>query len=776
MTRVRGDQKPSLLDLVITENSQTLFNGISHDDPLGKSDHCVLRWKYLLSVANPDDAPDPPPLHLNVDKGDYDELNHLFSEVDWDEQFGTRNLEDRLDKLYEVVKEKQDKCIPYKKGKPKRPRPPWMNKAAQKQIKKKACAWKRYQTSSNFKKYQDYVKTRNKATKDLKKTKRDYEKDIAANCKKNPKGFYRYANFKSKAHKSVIRLRNSVGQLAGKDEENSKILNNFFTSVFTNEDDAPELILNQSSGFLYGEPSEDPIGMTDAEAKSLISNVEVTEAQVEELLSKIDPNKSNISACIHPRVLRECAKSLAYPVTKIFEMSLKTATVPPQWTRADITALHKGGSRHDAEKYRPISITSQLCRILEKVMKTSIIEHLEEEEYISDKQHGFRSRRSCLTNLLLNLEEITGLIDDGNSVDQIYLDFQKAFDKVPHQKLLLKLRRAGISGHVLSWIESFLSNRYQRVKINGKYSSWRKVLSGVPQGSVLGPLLFILYINDLPRNLKNTSPFIFADDTKLAGKVNTEEESKRIQSDLDALERWSDVWQLKFNLGKCHVLHFGSKNMRRDYQLCNFALTHVTEEKDLGVVISEDMKAEKNVARNVKKADKILGMIRRTFSYMDKDMLQQLIKVFIRPHLEYAQQAWSPHLKKDIRLLESVQRRATKLLANIAPLPYEERLKFLNLYSIEDRLKRGDMILMYRIMTEDLNISRELLFPELKNSTARGHHLKINHGKPSHLDVRRNFFSQRVIVPWNELPQHVAESCSIDSFKLNYDKWCGKVN
>jgi hypothetical protein len=275
--------------------------------------------------------------------------------------------------------------------------------------------------------------------------------------------------------------------------------------------------------------------------------------------------------------------------------------------------------------------------------------------------------------------------------------------------------------------------------------------------------------------VKNTSPSIFADDTKLAGKVNTEEESKGIQSDLDALERWSDVWQLKFNLDKCHVLHFGSKNMRRDYQLCSLALTHVTEEKDLGVVISEDMKAEKNVARNVKKADKILGMIRRTFSYMDKDMLQQLIKVFIRPHLEYAQQAWSPYLKKDISLLESVQRRATKLLSNIAPLPYEERLKFLNLYSIEDRLKRGDMILMYRIMTEDLNIRRELLFPELKNSTARGHHLKINHGKPSHLDVRRNFFSQRVIVPWNELPQHVAESCSIDSFKLNYDKWCGKV-
>jgi len=617
---------------------------------------------------------------------------------------------------------------------------------------------------------------RDKATKHLKQTKREFEKDIAANCKKNPKGFFKYANFKSKAHKSVIRLRNSEGQLAGKDEENAKILNNFFSSVFTNEDDAPELILNQSSGFLYGEPSEDPIQMADAEAETLLSNIEITEEQVEALLSKVDPNKSNISECIHPRVLKECAKSLAFPITKIFKMSLKTATVPPQWTRADITALHKGGSRHDPKKFRPISITSLLCRILETIVKTSATQHFDDEDYISDKQHGFRSRRSCLTNLLINLEEITRLIDEGHAVDQIYLDFQKAFDKVPHQKLLLKLRRAGIAGNVLSWIESFLSNRYQRVKINGKFSSWRKVLSGVPQGSVLGPLLFILYINDLPCNTKNTSPSIFADDTKVNGKVDTKEESEAIQYDLDALESWSDIWQLKFNLDKCHVLHFGGKNQRRDYHLCNTALSHVTEEKDLGVVISEDMKAEKNVARNVKKADKILGMIRRTFSYMNKDMLQQLIKVFIRPHLEYAQQAWSPHLKKDISLLESVQRRATKLLDSIAPLCYEERLKFLNLYSIEDRLKRGDMILMYRIMNDDLNIKRELLFPVLKETSTRGHHLKIDLGKPAHLDVRRNFFSQRVIIPWNELPQYVAESCSIDSFKFNYDKWCGKIS
>ena len=250
-----------------------------------------------------------------------------------------------------------------------------------------------------------------------------------------------------------------------------------------------------------------------------------------------------------------------------------------------------------------------------------------------------------------------------------------------------------------------------------------------------------LFINDLPDIVKSASTSIFADDTKLSGKANTQEDTDKIQSDLDALEKWSKIWKLKFNASKCHVLHFGGKNKKQNYSPCDHILTTVTEEKDLGVIISEDLKAEKNVAKNVKKADKILGIIRRTFSFMNKDMLLQLIKVIIRPHLEYAQQAWSPYLRKYINLLESVQRRATKLLDSIAHKTYEDRLKFPNLYSIEDRLRREDMILMFRIMKEDLDIGREDLFPCAKLTSTRGHNLKVNHGKPANLEIRRRFYS-----------------------------------
>ena len=506
----------------------------------------MLKRKYLVSVEDPNSTTTEDQTqtqqHLNVNKGDYKELNRLLTEIDWKSTFDSKNLSDCLDRFYEVVKDQIEKCIPYKKARPKRDRPPWMDKAARKHIKKKSCAWDRYLKSKNYNKYLAYIKVRNKTNKDIRKAKKRFEEDIAANCKSNPKGFYKYANFKSKSHKSVIRLKNEDGSLSMKDEENAALLNKFFTSVFTNEDDAPELILSAGSKFLWGERSGDPFEYKGLISEEFINDIEVNEEIVEKLLAQINPNKSNISECIHPRVLKECAISLAGPVTQIFKKSLESATLPPQWTKGDITAIHKGGSRHEAKNNRPITITSVLCRTLEKVVKVSIIEHLDRQAQLSDKQHGFRSKRSCLTNLLLNLEEITSMVDDGHSVDQIYLDFQKAFDKVPHQRLLFKLEKAGISGGLLSWIESFLSQRTQRVKVNGKFS-----VSGVPQGSVLGPLVFILFINDLPDIVKSASTSIFADDTKLSGKANTQEDTDKIQSDLDALEKWSKIWKLKFN-------------------------------------------------------------------------------------------------------------------------------------------------------------------------------------------------------------------------------------
>ena len=320
----------------------------------------------------------------------------------------------------------------------------------------------------------------------------------------------------------------------------------------------------------------------------------------------------------------------------------------------------------------------------------------------------------------------------------------------------------------------FLSHRRQRVKVRQQYSKWCNVDSGVPQGSVLGPILFILYINDFPECLKHCSTSIFADDTKLCGKANTPADADKIQEDLDSISSWCQEWMLKFNIKKCHVLHYGKKNWQHMYHLNGTLITPVNEEKDLGVIISKDLKPEININECIKKANKIIGMIKRTFTFMDKNTFTVLYKVFVRPHLEYCQQAWSPFLAKDIDTLEKVQQRATKLVHSIAHLPYEERLKELKLYSLADRRHRGDLILMHRIMTKDLNIDTSQLFT-LEKTKTRGHCLKVHVKRTANSDIRRNYFTERVVIPWNNLPNSIVNCTTTKSFKEKYDKWCGLV-
>ena len=400
---------------------------------------------------------------------------------------------------------------------------------------------------------------------------------------------------------------------------------------------------------------------------------------------------------------------------------------------------------------------------------------METNNIVTDDQHGFMKKRSCLTNLIMNLEEITGMVDNGDMVDQIYLDLCKAFDKVPHQRLLYKLQQYGISGTLLTWVESFLSHRQQRVKVNNSFSNWTDVTSGVPQGSVLGPVLFILYINDLNDNLSHCSCKIFADDTKLTHTANNESDALMIQKDLNNLDDWCKEWKMYFNDSKCHVLHFGKRNWGHYYHLGGCLITPSSEEKDLGVIISNDLKVAKNVAYSVKKANKVIAMIKRTFSYLDKAMLVQLFKVYVRPHLEYCQQACAPYMIKDIDMIESAQKRAIKLIKSLESMTYEDRLKELKLYSLKDRRIRGDLIFMHRIMTGDINVQWRKLFT-LKNYTrTRGHHMMVQRNKLCRLDSRNNFFTERVIGPWNSLPEHIVSSKSTTEFKNKYDKWRGLV-
>ena len=235
--------------------------------------------------------------------------------------------------------------------------------------------------------------------------------------------------------------------------------------------------------------------------------------------------------------------------------------------------------------------------------------------------------------MLCFLEAITKWIDVGSPVDIIYLDFQKAFDKVPHQRLLLKLKAHGIGDSITDWIEQWLTDRRQRVVVDGEVSNWKSVLSGVPQGSVLGPILFLIYINDLDDSI-TSNVLKFADDTKLFRKVNTDGDKQHLQNDLDRLVKWSEKWQMLFNFGKCKCLHTGHGNLNVNYKMGDTVLGTTVKEKDLGVKISADMKVSEQCGIAASKGNQILGLIRRNITYKGKKLIIPLYKAIVRPHLK----------------------------------------------------------------------------------------------------------------------------------------------
>ena len=327
-----------------------------------------------------------------------------------------------------------------------------------------------------------------------------------------------------------------------------------------------------------------------------------------------------------------------------------------------------------------ISLTSVVCKILEDLIREKIEEHLKRHQLLSNKQFGFRKGKSTTLQLLKVLDEWTEMLENGHNIDILYTDFQKAFDSVPHNRLLLKLNSFGLCSNVLNWIKSFLTGRKQRVNIKGRKSLWAKVLGGVLQGSVLGPLLFILYINDILDNLTCTS-YVYADDMKVFNSITTEEDKIVMQNDINTILHWTEDWLLKLNVQKCKVLQLHNTNKNPDtskyYMKLNdephqLEVTHL--ERDLGVNIDENLTFEHHIYEAVKKANRMVGILKYNFKDFNYTSFSLMYKSLVMSHLEYAQTVWSPFKLKYITMLEKVQR-ATKILPSLRNLTYSERLK-----------------------------------------------------------------------------------------------------
>jgi hypothetical protein len=390
-------------------------------------------------------------------------------------------------------------------------------------------------------------------------------------------------------------------------------------------------------------------------------------------------------------------------------------------------------------------------------------------------QHGFMAKKSCTTNLLEFLETLTRTVDEGDAMDVIFLDFAKAFDKVPHRRLLAQLEAHGVEGRVLRWIGAWLADRKQRVVLNGARSGWQRVLSGVPQGSVLGPILFLVFINNLDAMAQMITEIKkFADDTKLGQVIKSPADSEKLQSCLDKMTEWAEAWGMSFNVSKCKVMHVGQRNPGQEYTMNGIKLATTSEERDIGVTVCGNLKPSSQCSKAAGTAAAVLGQISRAFHYRDRHTFIGLYKQYVRPHLEFAVQAWNPWTQHDKETLEKVQRRAVGMVSGLRGETYEEKLVELGLTTLEERRHQADMLQVYKILTGKDNVRSECWFRMAAAGAIRTRQAAgvMNILKPrSRLEVRGNFFSVRVADSWNSVPESIKMSRTIGQFKRQYKKY-----
>ncbi|MES9974559.1 MAG: reverse transcriptase domain-containing protein, partial [Candidatus Thiodiazotropha sp.] len=583
-TRFRCGQTSSLLDLIFT-NENHFVDTVHHLAPLGLSDHMLLKFDFVCYWARKT-------LHnvqqRNFKRANFQDMRNYIAEGisvlppgSQEAYEELRCLLDRADNLYvpRVLVKRTDKHqLPRKIRRLLQQR----SKLFAKQLRTKTAV-----DMHNFR------RVRNLCKSSIRKHKNQVQSKILEAAKTDKSVLFKYIRKQRKSEPLAMCLRMEDGTTTTNPEEIAEILRRCYEETFGNE-----------GSELYP-------AIPERSFDSPLDEVNLTIDEVRRELKAIKPYTAMGLDKIHPRILKEAADTVAAPLYGIFTESLRSGTLPTYWRQASICPIYKGGDRHSPSNYRPISLTSIPCKILERLLKKRIMSHLENNKLLSQRQHGFRPNHSCLTNLLCFMDSLTQAYDNREVSDAIFFDFAKAFDRVPHRPLLYKLYSYGIRGALLKWIQSFLTNRSFCVKIGDLSSSTAPVKSGVPQGSVLGPLLFLIYINDLPEGL-NSDLLLYADDLKIWNS----RDANVLQMDVDSVCRWATIWGLPLNINKCAHVSFGGDSENAFYINSAepaYTITKRSDMKDLGVMLSSDMSFSRHHEEIVKKAYATWYMILRSF-------------------------------------------------------------------------------------------------------------------------------------------------------------------
>ena len=755
-----GTRKNNILDLVFS-NDGDIIDEIEIV-PTILSDHKLLKITTDVTMIC-DTLPTVgrsliPFSNLDIRKSKWPSVNEFLNEINWTEELKHLNVDECWKFIWETLntalnthtplKSISDKAISREHRERKR-----LMKLRQKIINRIT----KFTTSERKERLnQQILDIENEIKESFIAENLCEERRAIDKIRKDSKYFYKFAKRKNVLKTKIGPLSDPEGNLTHEPHVMANLLQNQYKSVWS-----------------------DPIELHEG-CTPVLQTIEDFDFGVGDVSAAIECLKSNTSPGpdgIGPYILSCCVNSISLPLHILWRKSLDSGTVPDIFKNAHITPIYKSGSRRLPENYRPISLTSSVIKVFEKIVKDRLTGFLERHNLLQDFQHGFRLGRSCLTALIDYFNTIVELLLTNQNVDVVYLDFAKAFDRVDHGVLLEKMKRIGVSGKLYSWIESFLCNRKQVVIVDGVQSVPVTVKSGVPQGTVLGPLLFLIMINDISEGLV-CRILSFADDTRLLKNVTSVSDCESLQNDLNKTFQYASRNNLAFNKSKFQVIKFGKlENLKDAYNYVgpsSDVIQRATEVKDLGVTFSDTLSFSSHINKVVFKCRQMSGYIFRTFSSRDPDTMLTLYKSLVQPHIDYCCQLWFPHRALELQKLESIQRLYTMRISDVKNLNYWERLSNLKLFSVERRIERYIIIYVWKVL-ECL-----ILAPETESivpyfSARQGRmcrRFNVSDGPHIFQTLQYNSLSRCGARLFNCLPRYLRDvSGTVSTFKEGLDKF-----
>ena len=736
----------SILDQILTSRA-SLVSNVCVEPPVANNDHCSV-----IATINIKASLDPPYERLmwNYKKADIGSLKQYLRNTDWDKCFESEDIDIVASHWTETLINAARQFIPNKMATIRPKDKPWYNNDLRARKRKVMRLFRKAKLTGSEDTWNRYKQLQNEYCELIELAKKEFESKKIAELHQTGNG-NKKAWWKAVKHMLGFSHENAIPTIINNNipltdsKSKAELFNDFFCS-HSNIDSSGASLPNKTI-------------VNDVKLESITFN----QAEVLDILKSLDPNKSVGLDGVSPRLLKLVAEEIAPSLTRVFNCSMSCSKFPSQWKLANVIPIYKKGKLTEVSNYRPVSLLSCLSKVFEKVVFRHLFNFFRENMKLSIHQSGFMPGDSTVNQLVYLYDYFSNALDKKKDVHIVFCDITKAFDRVWHKGLIYKLKENGVEGNLLSWLENYLQDRKQRVTLGGQHSSWCNIKAGVPQGSVLGPLMFIVYINDIVDNIKGNIK-LFADDTALYIDVdNTSQGEQVINADLLTIENWASQWLVNFNPSKTVAMKLSLKSKPKPDPVLYFGnqqLEIVTHHKHLGLEISNKLTWQNHINRLVTKANQKLAIIKQLKWKLNRKTLEILYMSFVRPSIEYGSIVWDNCDDESKLQLDKIQIEAAKVVTGaIKGTHHDALLAEVGWESLGKRRERQKLLLYHRMINNKAPVYLCNIVPTmagLGHEHSTRYAAGLNFTIPKHrLDLYSESFLPEAIRLWNQLPINI---------------------